>query len=591
VAPSDAADDVPLRMPDTTGTKPNFAAMRGQVFTLLAADQKAYTKLHFFGTTSDGGPAGGNFTLRYSDDTTATVNVQWPDWCGNGNDTAHYAIGKLSGRYRANTTGDGAGCGIYHFPVNNPQPTKTLVSVTLPSSTTGTTGANTQAYLMALTLEDANGLFKATDLSGQVAFPNDTTAPHTTPEFDPTEPSGDDGWYAGPVRVTLKGKDEDGGSGVEQVMYRIDGGAPQSYGGPFDFALEGTHTLEYRSIDGAGNAETYQSTTLKVDAKAPTTTSLVTPGIPLGGDGWYDGAVTVRLNASDGAGSGVLENGTVYRLDGAEDWTVYETPIEIETAGEHVIEFGSGDVAGNEEAPKTLRLKVDGTAPTTSVRLNGAEPVEEYTGPVRVAFTRDDGDGSGAVETEYRIDGGAWTSYTTTGAFDVKANSGHKVEYRSIDTAGNVENFKTLIFVIRPPATAPAATPAPVVIPQAKPAPAPKPSASLQELSSKVSTVSALRAGKVKVNVSCQGVDRGTLSLTVTKAVAKKLGLKSTTLASGSLRCGAEGRGTLTLKPSTKVKRALAKTKGSITATLTLRLKGTAGTARDTQNVNLEGKS
>jgi hypothetical protein len=73
--------------------------------------------------------------------------------------------------------------------------------------------------------------------------------------------------------------------------------------------------------------------------------------------------------------------------------------------------------------------------------------------------------------------------------------------------------------------------------------------------------------------------------------VAKKLGLKSTTLARGSLRCGAEGRGTLTLKPSTTVKRALAKTKGSITATLTLRLTGTTGTARDTQTVKLEGKS
>ena len=207
---------------------------------------------------------------------------------------------------------------------------------------------------------------------------------------------------------------------------------------------------------------------------------------------------------------------------------------------------------------------------------------------MRVALTRDDGDGSGAVETEYRLDGGEWTSYTANGAFDVTGNSGHKVEYRSIDLAGNVENFKTLIFVIRPPATLPAP---PVVIPQATPAPAPKPSASLEDLSSKVSTVSALRTGKVKVNGSCQAVDRGTLRLTVTKAVAKRLGLKSTMLASGSLRCGAEGRGTLTLKPSTKVKRALAKTKGSITATLTLRLTGTAGTARDTQTVTLEGKS
>jgi hypothetical protein len=390
------------------------------------------------------------------------------------------------------------------------------------------------------------------------------------------------------VRVTLTGKDEVGGSGVEQVMYRIDGGAPQSYGGPFNFTTEGEHTLEYRSIDGAGNAENYRSEKLKVDIKAPTTTTQVTPGTPLGRDGWYDGAVKVGLNAADGAGSGVAADGTEYRLDGAKDWARYKEPIDVKTAGEHVIEFRSGDVAGNVEAINSLSLKVDGTAPKTSVRINGADAVAEYTSAVRVAFTRDDGDGSGAVETEYRLDGGAWTSYTTSGAFDVTGNSGHKIEYRSIDKAGNVENFKSLIFVIRPPATLPAP---PVVIPQAAPAPAPKPFASVEDLSSKVSTVSALRAGKLKVSVSCQAVDRGTLSLSVTKAVAKKLGLKSTTLASGSLRCGTQGRGTLTLKPSTKVKRALAKTKGSITATLTLRLTGSAGVARDTQTVTLEGKS
>jgi hypothetical protein len=587
VAPSDTADDVPLRMPDTTGTKPNFAAMRGQVFTLRDADRKAYTRLHFFGTTADGGPAGGDFTLRYSDNTTAVVNIQFPDWCGNGNDSAHFAIGKLSGRYRANTTGDTAGCGIYHFPINNPQPAKTLVSVTLPPTTAGSTGANTQSYLMALTLEATGGIFTMPDLSGQVAFPDDDEAPTTTHELDPAAPSGNDGWYKGAVRITLDGEDEAGGSGVEQIMYRIDGGAPQGYGGPFNYTTEGEHTLEYRSIDGAGNAETYKPITLKVDTNAPTTTSAVTPGAALGGEGWYDSAVTVRLDAADGAGSGA--EATEYRLDGAVDWTEYDEPIAIDEAGVHAIEYRSIDVAGNREATKSLSLKVDETAPATTLLINGAAPASEYTSAVRVVFTRTDGDGSGVLKTEYRLDGGEWTSYG--GAFDVTGNRGHKVEYRSIDTAGNVENFKSLIFVIRPPARLPAPTPEPVVIPQATPAPAPKPAASLESVSSKLSTVSALRGGRFAVRVSCQAVDRGTLSLTVTKSVARKLKLKSTKLAGRSLRCGAEGRAALTLKPSAKVKAALAKAKGSITATLTLRLTGAAGVARDTQTVTLEGKS
>ncbi|HWK29672.1 MAG TPA: DUF1349 domain-containing protein [Solirubrobacter sp.] len=578
VAPSDSADDVPLRMPETSGTKPNFAALRGQTLTLRDADQAAYAKLHFFGTTTDGGPAGGDFTLGYSDGSTATVTVQFPDWCGSATSSAHFAIGPLSGRNRASSTGDGARCGVYHFPADNPQPGKTLASVTLPPATAGG-GANTQTYLMALTLEDANGLFKAPDLSGTVSFPDDATAPVTTHALEPGEPNGDDGWYRGAVHATLTATDEDGGSGVEQIMYRVDGGAPQSYGGPFDYAIEGEHTLEYRSIDGAGNAETYKPVTLKVDAKAPVTTAALTPREPAGGDGWHDGAVTVRLSASDGAGSGSGVKATEYRLDGG-DWTAYGDPVVVADAGVHTLEYRSGDVAGHTEAAQALTLKVDGTAPVTSVLINGAAPAAEYGGPVRVAFTRTDGDGSGAVASEYSLDGGPWTAYT--GAFDVAGNAGHRVDYRSIDVAGNVENYRSVIFVIRPVVLAPA-VPEPIVIPQAVPAPKPRPAAAIERVRG---TVAALRAGKVAVRVSCQAVDRGTYSLTVSKATAKRLKLKRRTLARGTVRCGDEGRGSVKLKPSAAAKRALARSK-RVTATLALRF---GGAARDSQTVTFGGK-
>ncbi len=288
-APVDTADDVKLRMPDTSGTKPNLAAFRGQTLTLRDVDQKAYTKLHFFGTTSDGGPAGGDFILKYADGTTATIaQVRFPDWCGQGNASAHFAIGPLTQRYR--TTGsDGARCGIYHFPADNPQPTKTLVSVTLPSTTTPG-NSPIQAYLMALTLEDANGLYTLPDLSGQVAFPDDQAAPTTTGSVAPATPDGSDGWFKTAPRITLSATDT-GGSGVEQMFYKVDDGTPQNYNGPFDFTQEGEHTLFFQSIDAAGNAETFKSITLKVDPNAPETTTRVTPGEPLGDGGWYDSAV------------------------------------------------------------------------------------------------------------------------------------------------------------------------------------------------------------------------------------------------------------------------------------------------------------
>jgi hypothetical protein len=519
------------------------------VLTLRAEDQKPYAKLHFFGTTTDGGPAGGTFTLTYDDNSTATVNVQWPDWCASGNANAHFAIGPLSQRYRV-TGSDGARCGIYHYPVTNPHPDRKLVSVTLPASTSGSTGANTQAYLMALTLEEPTGLFEMPDLSGQVQFPDDDTAPTTTIALDPGAPNGEDGWYAGPVHVTLDAHDEQGGSGVEQMMYRVDGGAPQNYGGPFDFTTEGTHTLEYRSVDGAGNAETYKSVTLKIDPNAPSTSARQTPEAPAGD--WYDGAVTVRLGAGDGAGSGVKT--TEYRLDGGA-WEAYADPIVIDS--ERTLEYRSSDVAGNDEAVRTLHLRVDKTAPVTTLRINGAAPADAYTGPVRIAFTRSDGEGSGVVKTEYRLDGGNWTVYD--GAFDVAGNSGHKVSYRSTDAAGNVENFQSRIFTIRPPAQQ--AAPAPV-IPQATPAPQPKKFAALSSV--------RYRKGKVTVRVTCQGVSRGTLRLTYR---GKRL------TATRTVRCGDEGRATLTLKPK--------RHKKSIRATVTLRF---SGVPADTQTVQVGGK-
>ena len=129
--------------PAPSRTSPGF---NGQVLTLRDVDQKAYTKLHFFGTTTDGGPAGGTFVLRYSDDTTANVTVQFPDWCSLGDDAAaHFAIGPLNGRYRTNTTGDGARCGIFHFPAQQPAAGQDArLGHAAVGARRGSTGANTR---------------------------------------------------------------------------------------------------------------------------------------------------------------------------------------------------------------------------------------------------------------------------------------------------------------------------------------------------------------------------------------------------------------------------------------------------------------
>ena len=94
-------------------------------------------------------------------------------------------------------------------------------------------------------------------------------------------------------------------------------------------------------------------------------------------------------------------------------------------------------------------MRVDVTAPTTAILINGAAPLQDYTAPVRVAFTRTDERGLGAAETEYRVNDGEWTKYEN--AFDLSADRGYQIDFRSTDLAGNVENYQAVTFTIRRP--------------------------------------------------------------------------------------------------------------------------------------------
>ncbi|MFI6597715.1 ThuA domain-containing protein [Nonomuraea sp. NPDC050536] len=98
----------------------------------------------------------------------------------------------------------------------------------------------------------------------------------------------------------------------------------------------------------------------------------------------------------------------------------------------------------------------DKTAPVTSPTTDPAQPGSGwFTGPVTVTLTAaDEANGSGVDRTEYQLDGGAWTAYTTP--VIVSGAGSHTLAYRSADKAGNVENNKTL--AVKMDATAPMTT-------------------------------------------------------------------------------------------------------------------------------------
>jgi len=100
----------------------------------------------------------------------------------------------------------------------------------------------------------------------RVSF-DDITPPVTTCTLNPPEPNGNNSWYVSDVEVTLNATDDM--SGVNRTEYRINGGSIQTYTEPFNVTDEGALTVEYRSVDYAGNVEDWKSVEFKIDQTKP----------------------------------------------------------------------------------------------------------------------------------------------------------------------------------------------------------------------------------------------------------------------------------------------------------------------------------
>ena len=96
----------------------------------------------------------------------------------------------------------------------------------------------------------------------------DTNAPMTTAFLSGQQ--GANGWYRGPVTVTLIATDIDGPSDIYGTGYTLDAGSLTAYTGPFTVSRDGIQMLEYGSVDRAANAETPRpSKTIQIDTTPP----------------------------------------------------------------------------------------------------------------------------------------------------------------------------------------------------------------------------------------------------------------------------------------------------------------------------------
>jgi lysophospholipase L1-like esterase len=162
----------------------------------------------------------------------------------------------------------------------------------------------------------------------------------------------DDVWHPSPCVVQFTGTDA---VGIAFTEYRVDGG-DWTRGSRLSLSRDGSHSVDYRSADPAGNLEVTRTVKVKLDSQPPVTSVSGADGI------WHDHPLTIVLTAQDAA-SGV--DSVEYDLDGA-GWTPGST-LEVTADGSHVILVRSTDAVGNVEPARTFRALIDTVAPTTKV--------------------------------------------------------------------------------------------------------------------------------------------------------------------------------------------------------------------------------
>jgi large repetitive protein len=189
------------------------------------------------------------------------------------------------------------------------------------------------------------------------------------------------GWNKTSVTVTLTA-DDGSGSGVDEIVYSVDGGLPvHEAGSSVDVALmsEGVHAIDFHAVDNVGNSEANNLKTVKIDKTAPTISDLG-PTMSPNAAGWYKTDVVNQFKASD-ALSG---------LDSACQ-TAFPDPVtggrrqNKTTTGEGLaIKVSSSsctDVAGNPAAAiDSAAFKIDQTVPTNVSVTGFSDGAVFYTG-------------------------------------------------------------------------------------------------------------------------------------------------------------------------------------------------------------------
>jgi subtilase family serine protease/flagellar hook assembly protein FlgD len=308
--------------------------------------------------------------------------------------------------------------------------------------------------------------FRGSDRAENVSLPvsvsiliqMDSTPPVTFLSIgDPRATTSTTTFVSSVTQFTLSATDDY--SGVARAEYRIDGGAWVPYT-PFAIAVEGAHTIGYRSIDNAGNTEKEKNVSVTTDNTSPATVITASDHLTSGVINTVSPKTIFTLSATDTL-SGVAK--IWYRIDGSQ-WQPYSDPFTLAemAAGSHSIVFSSEDNVGNAEPEKS-----------TNVTLIAMDVVKEISldPSVLVGAWQDQGNKvkkQGAIDVLSSVLTSLGVNFhvaTTGDDFKASLRSGRfttylLVDYRDEKVGGElreaVNNGDSLIFIKTRPSTDPA---------------------------------------------------------------------------------------------------------------------------------------
>ena len=293
---------------------------------------------------------------------------------------------------------------------------------------------------------------------------------------------------------TLTGVAQDSTSPVAAVEYRVDGGewsVAQATDGSFDspgedfsFTIaplaDGSHTVQARAADAAGNVSAPAADTFAIDTAAPTLALEPPPN--------YINTSTIVLHGA--AADAISPVASLeYSVDGGQ-WTTgaasdgsFDELTEEYTLtvfglgdGSHAVDLRAADALGNITAPTnylSASFVVDTKVPVAILVPLGSDPVSDSTPGISGSAADAT---SPIVLVQYRLDGGHWIAAAAAdGAFDepgediafTTAELGdgmHSVELMATDAAGNVSALTGQSFTVdtAPPSVSIDAIPDPV---------------------------------------------------------------------------------------------------------------------------------